>query len=69
MQMTLKLKSTAKKKIGKVIYRDKNLVGASGLVKVKLKQWKGKKLYLFFLPTYNSEVNIIERKWHQIKDY
>ena len=40
----------------------------SGLVKAKLKKIK-KGWYLYFLPTYSSELKIIEREWHQTKAY
>lgn len=35
----------------------------------KEKEWEAQGLYLFFLPTYSSELNLIEGEWHQIKSH
>ena len=32
-------------------------------------QWQEQGLYLFHLPTYSSEINLIETEWHQIKTH
>jgi transposase len=33
----------------------------------KVKQWKQQDLYVFFLPPYSPELNIIEILWRRIK--
>ncbi|MGQ4650691.1 transposase [Lyngbya aestuarii] len=42
-------------------------VHKSHQVKAKEKEWQDKGLYLFFLPTYSPELNLIEGEWNQIK--
>ena len=41
----------------------------SHLVRGKEKEWEAQGLYLFFLPTYSSELNLLEGEWHQIKSH
>ncbi|MGQ4647846.1 transposase [Lyngbya aestuarii] len=36
-------------------------------VKAQEKDWQEQGLYLFFLPTYSPELNLIEGEWRQIK--
>ena len=46
---------------------DNYSVHKSTKMKAEQKQWEKKGLYLFFLPTYSPELNLIEAEWHQIK--
>ena len=39
----------------------------SALVKAKQTQWNEKGLYLFYLPTYSPQLNLIETLWRKIK--
>jgi transposase len=52
-----------------VIVLDNYSLHKSHLVKGKEKEWSAQGLYLFFLPTYSSELNLIEGEWHQIKSH
>jgi transposase len=52
-----------------VIVLDNYSVHKSAKVKAQQKQWEKKGLYLFFLPTYSPELNLIEAEWHQIKTH
>ncbi|WP_267873737.1 transposase [Moorena sp. SIO3B2] len=36
-------------------------------VRAKQKEWLEMGLYLFFLPTYSPELNLIEGEWRQLK--
>ena len=50
-----------------MIVLDNYSVHTSHDVQEKEKLWQSKGLYLFFLPTYSPEMNLIETEWHQIK--
>jgi len=52
-----------------VIVLDNYSLHKSHLVRAKEKEWGAQGLSLFFLPTYSSELNIIEGEWHQIKSH
>ena len=43
------------------------LIHTSRVVKQCIARWQEQGLYLFYLPRYSSELNLIEIKWHQIK--
>ncbi len=58
-----------KKGIDTVIVLDNYSVHKSRLVKAKQPEWEQKGLFLFFLPTYSPELNLIEAGWHQIKTH
>lgn len=38
-------------------------------VRAKKREWQSLGLYLFFLSTYSSKLNLIEGEWHQIKTH
>ena len=50
-----------------VIILDNYSVHISHQVRQKEKEWQSQGLYLFFLPSYSPELNLIESEWHQIK--
>ena len=50
-----------------VIILDNYSIHKSQQVRAKEKEWEKMGLYLFFLPTYSPELNLIEGEWHQIK--
>lgn len=52
-----------------VIVMDNYSIHKSVQVKAKEKEWRALGLYLFYLPTYSSELNLIEGEWHQIKTH
>lgn len=52
-----------------VIVLDNYSVHKSHIVRTKEKEWRAQGLYLFFLPTYSAELNLIEGEWHQIKTH
>lgn len=52
-----------------VIVLDNYSLHKSQLVRSKEKEWEAQGLFLFFLPTYSSELNLIEGEWHQIKSH
>ncbi len=52
-----------------VVVQDNGSVHTSGLVQTKRLEWQEKGLYLFFLPKYCSEMNLIESEWHQLKTH
>jgi len=49
--------------------KDNGSLHTSGLVQTKWLEWLEKGLYLFFLPKYCSEMNLIEPEWHQLKTH
>ncbi|NEP51424.1 MAG: transposase [Moorea sp. SIO3C2] len=53
--------------IDTVIVLDNSSSHKSHQVRVKEKEWLEMGLYLFFLPTYSPELNLIEGEWHQLK--
>ena len=52
-----------------VIVQDNHPIHKSKEVRQYWNQWQEKGLYLFHLPTYSSEMNLIETEWHQIKTH
>ncbi len=52
-----------------VIVLDNYSLHKSHQVRAKEKEWSAQGLYLFFLPTYSPELNLIEGEWHQIKSH
>lgn len=52
-----------------VIVLDNYSLHHSQLVKAKEPGWQAQGLYFFFLPTYSSEMNLIEPEWHQLKTH
>ena len=52
-----------------VIVMDNYSIHKSAQVQAKEEEWRALGLYLFYLPTYSSELNLIEGEWHQIKTH
>lgn len=52
-----------------IIVLDNYSVHRSHQVREREKAWQEKSLYLFYLPTYSPELNLIEGEWHQIKTH
>lgn len=52
-----------------IIVLDNYSIHRSYQVRAKEKEWQSQGLYLFFLPTYSPELNLIEGEWHQIKTH
>ena len=52
-----------------VIVQDNHPIHKSKEVRQYWNQWQQQGLYLFHLPTYSSEMNLIETEWHQIKTH
>lgn len=52
-----------------VIVQDNHPIHKSKEVRQYWNQWQEQGLYLFHLPTYSSEMNLIEVEWHQIKTH
>ena len=52
-----------------VIVQDNHPIHKSQEVRQYWNQWEQQGLYLFHLPTYSSEMNLIETEWHQIKTH
>lgn len=50
-----------------VIAQDNARIHTSQAVQQRIADWQSKGLYLFYLPRYSSELNLIEGEWHQIK--
>jgi len=50
-----------------VIILDNAPIHKSKIFMQKVKEWKLQDLYVFFLPTYSPELNIIEILWRRIK--
>ena len=53
----------------RVIVQDNGSIHISTQVQQKWSQWSAMGLYLFFLPAYCSEMNLIESEWHQLKTH
>jgi putative transposase len=51
----------------RVIVQDNGPVHTSKAVQAKWSDWQTQGLYLFFLPQYCSQMNLIETEWHQLK--
>ena len=52
-----------------IIVLDNYSIHKSHQVRAKEREWQSLGLYLFFLPTYSPELNLIEGEWHQIKTH
>lgn len=52
-----------------VIVQDNGSAHTSHLAREHWEQWQSQGLYLFFLPQYSSEMNLIEAQWHQLKTH
>ena len=50
-----------------VIAQDNARIHTSQAVQQRIPVWQSKGLYLFYLPRYSSELNLIEGEWHQIQ--
>lgn len=59
------------KKTGKiaVMVQDNGLAHTSHWACEHWQQWQSQGLYLFFLPPYSSEMNLVEAQWHQLKTH
>jgi len=53
----------------RVIVQDNGSAHTSKLVRQQWTDWEMQGLYLFFLPPYCSEMNLIETEWHQLKTH
>jgi transposase len=52
-----------------VIVQDNGSPHTSHLAREHWSQWQSQGLYLFFLPSSSSEMNLIEAQWHQLKTH
>lgn len=52
-----------------VIVQDNHPIHLSRQVKDYWSQWQQQGLYLFQLPKYSSQMNLIETEWHQLKTH
>jgi putative transposase len=52
-----------------IIVLDNYSIHKSHKVRAKEREWQASGLYLFFLPTYSPELNLIEGESHQIKTH
>jgi transposase len=50
-----------------VVVLDNASVHTAKVVSEKLKEWESRGLYLYYLPTYSPELNVIEILWRKIK--
>jgi transposase len=50
-----------------VVVLDNASIHTAKVVSEKLKEWEDRNLYLYYLPTYSPELNIIEILWRKIK--
>ncbi len=50
-----------------VVAQDNGSLHTSQLTQQQWQRWQEKGLFLFFLPSYCSEMNRIEEEWHQLK--
>jgi putative transposase len=50
-----------------VVVQDNGSLHTSELVRQQWRRWQEQGLYLFFLPPYCSEMNLIESQWKQLK--
>lgn len=54
-------------KIPTFIVLDNYSIHKSNKVKVKIKEWAKENLFLYYLPPYSPELNLIENKWRNLK--
>jgi hypothetical protein len=52
-----------------VVVQDNGSLHTSGIVRQQWQRWQEQGLYLFFLPPYCSEMNLIECQWNQLKTH
>lgn len=52
-----------------VVVQDNHPIPTSKAVREYWKTWEQKGLFLFQLPKYSSEMNLIEAEWHQLKTH
>ena len=52
-----------------VIVQDNSSAHTSHLAREQWQHWQSQGLYLFFLPQYSSQMNLIEAQWHQLKTH
>jgi hypothetical protein len=52
-----------------VVVQDNGSLHTSKQVQAQYSQWEEQGLYLFFLPKYCSQMNLIEPEWHQLKTH
>ena len=52
-----------------VIVQDNHPIHVSQEIKKYWNEWQEKGLYLFQLPKYSSQMNLIETEWHQLKTH
>lgn len=52
-----------------VVVQDNGPIHTSLEVQQRIPAWESQGLYLFFLPKYCSQMNLIEAEWHQLKAY
>lgn len=52
-----------------VIVQDNHPIHTSKQVRACWQQWQEQGLYLFQLPKYSSQMNLIEPEWHQLKTH
>ena len=52
-----------------VIVQDNHPIHTSKKVREHWDEWQNKGLFLFQLPKYSSEMNLIEAEWHQLKTH
>ena len=50
-----------------VIIIDNASIHKSKKFKAKIEEWENKNLYLFYLPPYSPELNLIEILWREVK--
>ena len=50
-----------------VVVLDNASIHTAKAVSEKLKEWEDRNLYLYYLPTYSPELNLIEMVWRKIK--
>jgi transposase len=52
-----------------VVVQDNHPIHMSKKIRERWQFWQEQGLFLFQLPTYSSEMNLIEAEWHQIKTH
>ena len=50
-----------------IVILDNSPIHKSNKFKIKIKEWEENDLYVFFLPVYSPELNLIEILWRRIK--
>ena len=52
-----------------IVVLDNAPIHHSGIFKAKMKKWEERGLFLYFIPKYSPELNLIEILWKHIKYY